>query len=75
LARIYVDTASVTGRPAMAALTASLPADHILYGTDFPWGTLAASRRALAQAGLSDTQLAAIERANAATLLGLPVPA
>jgi predicted TIM-barrel fold metal-dependent hydrolase len=72
LSRIYVDTASVTERPAMAALTAWLPANHILYGTDFPWGTLAASRAALGRAGLSAGQLAAIESDNAVALLALP---
>ena len=71
LSRLYVDTASVTGKPAMAALTAWLPADHILYGTDYPWGTLAASRAALGRAGLAPGELAAIESANAAALLGL----
>jgi predicted TIM-barrel fold metal-dependent hydrolase len=71
LSRLYVDTASVTGQPAMAALSAWLPADHILYGTDFPWGTLAASRAALGRVGLSAEQLAGIESGNAVELLGL----
>jgi predicted TIM-barrel fold metal-dependent hydrolase len=71
LSRIYVDTASVTGKPAMAALTAWLPPDHILYGTDFPWGTLAASRAALERVGLSAEQLLGIESENAAALMGL----
>jgi predicted TIM-barrel fold metal-dependent hydrolase len=71
LSRIYVDTASVTGKPAMAALAAWLPAEHILYGTDFPWGTLATSRAALERAGLPPEQLPAIESRNAAALLGL----
>ena len=68
LARLYVDTASVTGKPALAALTAWLPGDHILYGTDFPWGTLAASRQALARTGLAPGQLERIERGNAQQL-------
>ena len=70
LSRLYVDTASVTGKPALAALTAWLPSDHILYGTDFPWGTLAASRQAIARAGLAPEQLAAIETGNATKLFG-----
>ena len=52
LSRLYVDTASVTSPPAMAALTKWLPEGQILYGTDFPWGTLAASRASLARLGL-----------------------
>jgi predicted TIM-barrel fold metal-dependent hydrolase len=70
LSRLYVDTASVTSVPAMAALRAWLPPEHILYGTDFPWGTLAASRRALTRLGLPPEQLAAIESGNASILLG-----
>lgn len=70
LSRLYVDTASVTSAPAMAALQAWLPLEQILYGTDFPWGTLAASRAALARLGMQPQRLAAIESANAAILLG-----
>ena len=70
LAKLYVDTASVTGAPAMAALQAWLPQERILYGTDFPWGTLAASRASLARLGLPPQRLAAIEHGNAVRLLG-----
>lgn len=70
LAKLYVDTASVTGAPAMAALERWLPAGHILYGTDFPWGGLASSRAALARLGLPPERLAAIESGNALALLG-----
>jgi predicted TIM-barrel fold metal-dependent hydrolase len=70
LRKLYVDTASVTGAPAMAALTKWLPESHILYGTDFPWGGVASSRAALARLGLSPASLAAIESGNAAALLG-----
>lgn len=69
LARLYVDTASVTGVPAMAALTKWLPEGHILYGTDFPWGGVASSRAALARLGLPSERLAAIEGGNATALL------
>jgi predicted TIM-barrel fold metal-dependent hydrolase len=54
----------------MAALTKWLPEGQILYGTDFPWGTLAASRASLARLGLPDDKLAAIESRNAIALLG-----
>ena len=70
LSKLYVDTASVTSAPAMAALQAWLPRDQILYGTDFPWGTLAASRASLARLALPEDKLAAIERGNALRLLG-----
>jgi len=71
LSRLYVDTASVTSPPAMAALRAWLPQEQILYGTDFPWGGVASSRAALARLGLAREHLAAIESANAAALLAL----
>ena len=72
LAKLYVDTASVTSPAAMAALQTWLPLEQILYGTDFPWGTLAASRGALARLELAPQRLAAIERGNAERLLDLP---
>jgi predicted TIM-barrel fold metal-dependent hydrolase len=70
LAKLYVDTASVTAAPAMAALLKWLPDGHILYGTDFPWGGVASSRHALARLGLLPDRLAAIESGNATALLG-----
>lgn len=69
LSRLYVDTASVTLPAAMAALRAWLPEGQILYGTDFPWGTLAASRTALNRLGMPTEKLAAIESGNARRLL------
>ena len=70
LVRLYIDPASVTGAAAMAALTKWLPEGNILYGTDFPWGTLASFRQALARLGLPADVLAAIESRNASALLG-----
>jgi predicted TIM-barrel fold metal-dependent hydrolase len=70
LAKLFVDTASVTGAPAMAALMKWLPEGHVLYGTDFPWGGVASSRAALARLGLPPERLAAIESGNATALLG-----
>jgi predicted TIM-barrel fold metal-dependent hydrolase len=71
LTRLYVDTASVTSPAAMAALQEWLPEHRILYGTDFPWGTLAASRAALGRLPIEPRKLAAIERGNAQRLLVL----
>ena len=70
LGKLYVDTASVTGASAMAALMNWLPEGHILYGTDFPWGGVASSRAALGRLNLSPKKLAAIESGNATALLG-----
>ena len=71
LSRLYVDTASVGNPAAMAALQQWLPTEQILYGTDFPWGTLASSRTGLANLSLDTETLSAIERRNAEHLLGL----
>jgi predicted TIM-barrel fold metal-dependent hydrolase len=71
LSTLYVDTASVANPAAMAALQQWLPTEQILYGTDFPWGTLASSRAGLARLQLGADTLAAIEHRNAARLLGL----
>ena len=71
LSKLYVDTASVANPAAMAALQQWLPTEQILYGTDFPWGTLASSRAALARLQLDPEKLGAIEHRNAARLLGL----
>jgi predicted TIM-barrel fold metal-dependent hydrolase len=70
LARLHVDTASVTTPGAMAALQAWLPARQILYGTDFPWGAPDRARAALARLGLPAERLAQIESGNAMALLG-----
>lgn len=69
LARIYVDTASTATNPAgMAAVQAWLPSEHILYGTDFPYGDQVRARSALARLGLAAPVLAGIERGNAERL-------
>lgn len=72
LARLYVDTASITYAAALRALEAWLPADHVLYGTDYPWGAPRRARAALTRLGISAQRLAAIERGNALKLLGEP---
>ncbi|WP_442680892.1 amidohydrolase family protein [Sphingomonas sp. ASY06-1R] len=73
LKRLYVDTASVTTPEAMAAITTWLPEGHVLYGTDFPWGTLAQSRTAISRLGLPAARQQDIERDAAVKLLRLQV--
>lgn len=69
LARLYVDTASVEARPALAALRAWLTERQILYGTDYPWGDPARALASLGSAGLEPDLLARIQRTNALELL------
>ncbi|WP_162806798.1 amidohydrolase family protein [Sphingosinicella terrae] len=69
LARLHVDTASVTNHPAMAALRAWLPPERILFGTDYPWGSPERSLASLARLGLPPDLLSAIRRSNALRLL------
>jgi len=70
LARLYVDTASVTNRMAMAALRAWLPDQHILFGTDFPWGSPEQLLKSLDTLGLAPGVLAGVRRRNVEQLLG-----
>ena len=71
LATLFVDTASVANPQGMAALRAMLPENHILFGTDFPWGDLARSLGGLERLDLPDTVLRGIERDNARRLIAI----
>lgn len=70
LRRIYVDTASVENRPAMAALREWLPQSQILFGTDYPWGDPSRALSGLAAAGLEPAFLESVRHANARELFG-----
>ena len=65
LRKLYFETANAASAPTMAALTTFAPIDHIMYGSDFPYVTSEYNLSCLRSAGLSDANLAAIERGNA----------
>lgn len=69
LRKLNFDTASVTSRPALAALRALVPWNQVLFGTDYPYVNTAVQRDELA-ANLKDhAALRAIEHGNARRLL------
>ncbi len=70
LRRFYYDLAGATNPGAVASLRTLVPAEQVLFGTDFPpGGTAAEYARALAElGGYSPSELRAIERDNAVRL-------
>jgi predicted TIM-barrel fold metal-dependent hydrolase len=68
LRTIYVDTAGAFHKGAMAASLAVLPADHILYGSDFPYSSSAEAVAGLKANGGTPSILAGIESRNARKL-------
>jgi 6-methylsalicylate decarboxylase len=69
LKRLYYDIAVSGQRPAIAALTSFVPMSQILFGSDFPYRALGETTDSLPHLGLSTSDLQAIGRDNALTLL------
>jgi 6-methylsalicylate decarboxylase len=69
LRKLYFDTASASSLGAMAALRIMAPADHILFGTDYPFVKAAIQIDQLQQTQMSDAERDGIDRANAIALL------
>ncbi len=69
LQRFYYDTAQAYAPPPMAALRALVPAERIVFGTDYPYRTAAEHVAGLQRIGFSATEWQAIGRGNAAGLL------
>ena len=67
--RLHYDTASAFYPAPMAALLKMVPASQIVYGSDYPYVTEAATAEGLMQAGLSAADLKAIEIDNALRLI------
>jgi predicted TIM-barrel fold metal-dependent hydrolase len=68
LQRLYVDTAGAFSPAAMAAVMKTLPASHVLYGSDFPYSPSAGAIAGLAENELAADVLSGIERNNALAL-------
>ena len=68
LQRLYVDTAGAFSPAAMAAVMKTLPASHVLYGSDFPYSPSAGAIAGLAENGFPTDVLSGIERDNALAL-------
>jgi predicted TIM-barrel fold metal-dependent hydrolase len=68
LRKLYVDSAGAFSPAAMAATMKTLPANHVLYGSDFPYSPSAGVVKGLAENGFAADVLRGIERDNALTL-------
>ncbi len=72
LERLYFDTALSTNRLAFASLLELVAADHVLFGSDYPFApeaTMTGSVKALQKLGLDGGTLRGIERDNALSLM------
>jgi predicted TIM-barrel fold metal-dependent hydrolase len=70
LQQFYYDTANASTIHPLASLMKLVPSSQVVFGTDFPFLTAAATAAELRETGLfSPADLAAIDRGNAATLL------
>jgi predicted TIM-barrel fold metal-dependent hydrolase len=72
LHKLYYDTASADTAPSMAALRAMAPLSHILFGTDYPFVSVADGVKHLQEDQMSDADRAAIDHRNALALLLRP---
>jgi predicted TIM-barrel fold metal-dependent hydrolase len=68
LQKFYYDTASASYPSTLAPLLQLVSSSQVLFGTDFPFGTSAATAKGLADFGLGEGDLRAIGRDNAAKL-------
>lgn len=68
LKRLNFDTASMCNPMSFGAVLKLVPPTQIFFGSDYPWGTLAATKTPLRGLGLSAEDLHAIEEGNARRL-------
>jgi predicted TIM-barrel fold metal-dependent hydrolase len=69
LRKLYFDTANSAYRPTMAALLELVPLSQVLFGSDYPYLTVAQNFDDLGKCGLSEAQRHAIESGNTLQLL------
>lgn len=65
LRRFYYDTAAANDSLHLGILKLAIPVSQILFGTDYPWGSAAATAAGLQRSGLNAAELRAIGRENA----------
>jgi predicted TIM-barrel fold metal-dependent hydrolase len=68
LKRLHYEIAGSANRPAMSALMNLVPTSQIVFGSDYPWGSVSANTGGLTNLGLSAADLQAIGRENAIVL-------
>jgi predicted TIM-barrel fold metal-dependent hydrolase len=69
LRKFYYDTAQAAHPYALSSLLKLVSTSQLVFGTDFPFVTAAATAQGLKDFGLNARDLAAIDRGNAAVLL------
>jgi 6-methylsalicylate decarboxylase len=69
LQKLYYDTANSAYAPTMAALLAFVPTTQVLFGSDFPYLTIAQNVDGLAKLGVGAPDRHAIDRGNAERLM------
>ena len=70
LRRFYYDTAQASVAAPLAALRRVVPVPHILFGTDYPYGTAGDTARDMQRSGVfSGLEIEAVEHKNARALL------
>ena len=69
LRKLYFETANATSAPALAALTKLMPVSQIMFGTDFPYLSVAQNLEGLHAGGFNDADMVAIESGNAMKLI------
>jgi predicted TIM-barrel fold metal-dependent hydrolase len=65
LRRFYYDTAAANDSLHMGILKLAIPISQVLFGSDYPWGSAAATAAGLQRSGLTAAELRAIYRENA----------
>lgn len=69
LKRLYYETANAAYAPNIAALLKFAPTSQVLFGTDYPYASVAEHASDLMKAGLSAADLKAVENENALRLM------
>lgn len=69
LAKLYYDTASANSAPTLAALRTFVPLDHLMFGSDAPFGTPLHSVQGMDERKMPAAERDAIDRGNALALL------
>ena len=68
-ANVYITTSGVCSDPPLVCAVSAMGADHVLFGTDYPFEDMSTATQFLDHATLTDSDRAAIAHVNAESLL------
>ncbi len=68
-ANVFITTSGVCSDPPLVCAVSAMGADHVLFGTDYPFEDMSTATQFLDRATLTDSDRAAIAHGNAETLL------